>query len=104
MNETNGDRPARRSWLRKWAIPLALVWVGLAVGFLGGWLVRGIIHSPASVEGKLTVSSGEVRDVYYPRPFVKPPMLEINYVVGWLTILEERADGFKVQGDRKSVV
>jgi hypothetical protein len=86
------------------AIPLALV-VGLAVGFLAGWLThRGGLGSTELViqEGKLSHGNREVVAVYYARPFVERPTLEINYPPGALTILEERNDGFTIQGNPDS--
>lgn len=103
MCTTGGDRSARRRWGSTWAIPLTLL-VGLSIGLIGGWLGhRGGIGLAQSVtyEGKLSAKSdNEVREVvqiYYPRPFVNRPTLEVNFPQGFMTILEERNDGFKIQ-------
>lgn len=68
---------------------------------LGGWRQ----HEDPNVlkqTGSVSIPRGEIREVYYPVPYPSPPNLEIDDSFHHYTILEQKADHFRIRNDNGS--
>jgi hypothetical protein len=75
----------------------------VAAGFAMGWFARPLLSDPPDPqlqEGTLSLPDKEAHDIFYPRPFARPPNLTVGISSGDLVVVEQRADGFKVRVNR----